>query len=151
MDDVHYFGDDPWAPSSGHALVWEEAVYPTAAHLYYALKFTYPYFRKRVREARSAQEAKDIAGMLLRQYPAAEIAGGWGSEQKRSCMEFALRLKLEQHPELKRKLVSLGSVVFTADLANPFWGRGKKGEGQNELGKLWKKLQGELIAQEATE
>lgn len=148
MDEVHYFGDDPWATSSGYALEWENIVYPTAAHLYQALKFRYAYFRRKIAEASSAHKAKETAHAFSDMFPDAHVEDDWGNVRKLARMECVLRLKLTQHPELKKKLVTLGDMVLIADLPHPFWGRGKNGEGKNELGKLWGKLKDELVAQE---
>lgn len=65
-------------------------------------------------------------------------------------MEMVLRLKVEQHRELKQKLLDTGEETIIEDCSNrpggsgKFWGAAKKdGEwvGENMLGKLWMKLE----------
>lgn len=75
------------------------------------------------------------------------------SEQDLANMEMVLRLKLEQHPELKQKLLDTGDKTIIEDCtrrpggSGKFWGAVlKDGQwvGENMLGKLWMKLRGEL-------
>ena len=75
------------------------------------------------------------------------------SEQDLANMEMVLRLKLEQHPELKQKLLDTGDETIIEDCGKRFRGSGKfwgaafkDGQwlGENMLGKLWMKLRDEL-------
>lgn len=75
------------------------------------------------------------------------------SEQDKANMEMVLRLKLEQHPELKQELLDTGDDTIIEDCSKraggsgTFWGAAlKDGQwvGENMLGKLWMKLRKEL-------
>jgi ribA/ribD-fused uncharacterized protein len=75
------------------------------------------------------------------------------SEQDLANMEMVLRLKLEQHPELKQKLLNTGDETIIEDCtkrpggSGKFWGavfNDGQWQGENTLGKLWMKLRDEL-------
>jgi predicted NAD-dependent protein-ADP-ribosyltransferase YbiA (DUF1768 family) len=76
-------------------------------------------------------------------------------------MEIVLTLKLEQHPELKDRLLATGDARIIEDckkrqsVSGLFWGAAEKDgvwTGTNTLGELWKKLRaelrGEVVAEE---
>ncbi len=61
-------------------------------------------------------------------------------------MEQLLRLKLEQNPYVKRKLLQTKNYMICEDSPkDAFWGIGPNRDGQNQLGKLWMKLRDELM------
>mgnify|MGYP002520092451 CR=1 FL=1 len=60
-------------------------------------------------------------------------------------MEDLLRLKLEQNPYVKKKLLQTGDYLIVEDSPkDDFWGWGPNRDGNNQLGKLWMKLREEL-------
>lgn len=60
-------------------------------------------------------------------------------------MEELLRLKLEQNPYVKRKLLQTKDYEICEDSPkDSFWGIGPNRNGQNQLGKIWMKLRDEL-------
>ena len=75
------------------------------------------------------------------------------SEQDLANMEMVLRLKLDQHPDLKQKLLDTGEETIIEDCSRrphgsgKFWGAVlKDGQwiGENMLGKMWMRLREEL-------
>ena len=71
-------------------------------------------------------------------------------------MELCVRLKIEQHKEIKKMLLSTAGYFIYEDVtlrgrkgSNLFWGALKnsdgKWEGENHLGKIWMKLREEII------
>ena len=75
------------------------------------------------------------------------------SEQDLANMEMVLRLKLEQHPDLKQKLLDTGDETIIEDAtrqkskSKTFWGailKDGKWVGENVMGKMWMKLREEL-------
>lgn len=61
-------------------------------------------------------------------------------------MEKLLRLKIEQNPYVKKKLLETGELLICEDSPKDnFWGIGEDRKGRNKLGKLWMKLRKELI------
>jgi predicted NAD-dependent protein-ADP-ribosyltransferase YbiA (DUF1768 family) len=78
------------------------------------------------------------------------------SEQDLDNMEMVLRLKLEQHPELKKQLLNTSNKIIIEDCSSRprgsglYWGAALEDGrwvGNNVLGKLWMKLREELKGQ----
>ena len=60
-------------------------------------------------------------------------------------MEELLRLKIEQNPYVKKKLLQTEDYLIVEDSPkDSFWGWGPNRDGFNQLGKLWMKLRDEL-------
>ena len=67
------------------------------------------------------------------------------NEVKLGIMEELLRLKLEQNPYVKKKLLQTENYLIVEDSPkDSFWGWGPNRDGENQLGKLWMKLREEL-------
>ncbi len=71
-----------------------------------------------------------------------------------ALMKMCLRLKLEQHPELKDKLRATGDATIIEDCTTHdresarFWGAVRKNNkwvGENVFGRLWMELRSELL------
>lgn len=129
--------------SSFRVLV-DGVLYCTVEHAYQASKFfdTAPEIAKEITECYSAHEAQKIA------YANRDKQRKDWSEVKLGIMERLLRLKLEQNPYVKRKLLQTKNYLICEDSPkDSFWGVGPDRNGRNELGKLWMKLRAELQAQ----
>lgn len=59
-------------------------------------------------------------------------------------MEEVLYLKFKQHPTLRALLLRTGLADIIYADANLYWGHGRAGEGQNELGKALVRLRERL-------
>lgn len=60
-------------------------------------------------------------------------------------MEELLRLKVEQNPYVKRKLLQTKDYVIVEDSPkDSYWGWGFERNGENHLGKIWMKIRDEL-------
>lgn len=56
-------------------------------------------------------------------------------------MEELLRLKMEQNPYVKKKLLQTKDYLIIEDSPkDSFWEWGPKRNGENQLGKLWMKI-----------
>ena len=67
------------------------------------------------------------------------------NDGKLGIMEELLRLKLEQNPYVKKKLLQTKDYLIVEDSPkDSFWGWGPNRDGENQLGKLWMKLRDEL-------
>lgn len=62
------------------------------------------------------------------------------STKKLSVMDSILMEKLRVCPNVRKALQNSGSKELVEDTPHEFWGRGRQGNGQNELGKLWMRL-----------
>jgi ribA/ribD-fused uncharacterized protein len=123
-------------------------VWPTAEHLFQALRFEDGSIREAIRFRRNPFAAK-----LVAKANAARMAVQPCSQQDLDNMETVLRLKLEQHPELKARLLATGQEENIEDCTSRprgnalFWGaalRDGAWVGANRLGRLWMKLREEL-------
>lgn len=125
---------------SAHAIEIDGIVYPTAEHAYQAAKCTDPQGKAEVIAARSPLMTKQISND---KYKSAKDPN-W-DDIKLGIMENILRIKLSQHPEVRESLLATGSEEIAEDSpVDYFWGRGKDGAGQNQLGKLWMRLRDEI-------
>ena len=128
--------------SSFRVLV-DGVLYCTVEHAYQAAKFlkSAPDIAKQITDCYSAHEAQKIA------YANKDKQCENWDEIKLDVMERLLRLKLEQNPYVKKKLLQTENLLICEDSPkDSFWGIGPNRNGRNELGKLWMKLREELKA-----
>lgn len=133
---------------SPFALLHDDQTWPTAEHLFQALRFEDGPIREAIRLRRNPFAAK-----LLAKANADRMAVTPCSQRDVDNMEVVLRLKLEQHPELAERLLATGDEGIVEDCTSRsrgnalFWGaalRDGSWVGENRLGKLWMKLREEL-------
>ncbi|KAL0581477.1 hypothetical protein V5O48_000519 [Marasmius crinis-equi] len=129
--------------------------YPTAAHLFEALKFL-PNNPEHASAIRTAPTVADVY-RLSSQWEA-EVRPDWGS-MFLSRMEDVLLLKFRQHHQLRALLFSTGVTgavgpddrkgreLVYEDERDKFWGRGLDGVGRNELGKALMRVRERLITE----
>ena len=119
---------------SPHSIVYNGQKYPTAEHLYQALKFDNPKIVAEIIDANSPLQAKIIASKYKQQR-----INNW-SETKVQTMKKVLNLKLYQHPEIQDYLKSTNeSELIENNPEDDFWGIGD-GNGQNMIGKIWMEI-----------
>ncbi len=126
--------------SSFRVLV-DGVLYCTVEHAYQAIKFlqTAPEIAQQITDCYSAHDAQKIA------YANKDRQRKDWDDVKLGVMEKLLRLKLEQNPYVKKKLLETGNLIICEDSPkDSFWGIGANRDGRNELGKLWMKLRSEL-------
>lgn len=133
---------------SPHPIAHGDRVWPTAEHLFQALRFEDDSIREAVRSRRNPFAAK-----MLAKANAARMAVQPCSRPDVDNMEVVLRLKLDQHPELKEQLVQTGDEEIVEDCTTRthgnalFWGAALQAggwTGENCLGRLWMRLRAEL-------
>lgn len=94
---------------------------------------------EKIKKSYSADEAQRIA------YANKDKGKEDWDDVKISIMEELLRLKIEQNPYVKKKLLQTEDYMIVEDSPkDDFWGWGPNRNGQNNLGKLWMKLREEL-------
>jgi len=120
----------------------------TTEALFQALRFHNEAIKEEIRALPSPMGAK----MRAKRHKAKRVIEPQ-SEQDVANMEMVLRLKLEQHPELKQRLIDTGAGDIIEDStrrpggSGKYWGAAfKDGQwvGRNMVGKLWMKLREEL-------
>jgi ribA/ribD-fused uncharacterized protein len=133
---------------SRHPLVFDGRTWPTAEHLFQALRFDDDSLREAIRSRRNPFAAK-----LLAKANAARMTITPCSPQDVANMRQVLRLKLKQHPDLRELLLATGDEEIVEDCTRRphgnalFWGaalRDGAWVGENRLGRLWMRLREEL-------
>lgn len=115
--------------------------WPTSEHAYQASHFfdTAPDLVEDIFKARSAHEAYKIAKSNADKAP-----DNW-NDIKSDIMYEICRLKMDQNPYVKQKLLASGDLDIVEDSPkDDFWGWGANKNGRNELGKIWMRLRDEL-------
>lgn len=126
---------------SSFGIMLDGEFYPTVEHAYQSAKFkdTAPEIAKQIKSSLSAHEAQKIA------FANKKVQSKNWDKIKIDYMEKLLRLKLDQNPYVKKKLLETKDYIICEDSPkDDFWGIGTDRNGRNELGKLWMKIRAEL-------
>lgn len=126
---------------SSFAVMYKGRLCSTSEHAYHVEKFDDLAIIDEIANARSAHDALQIAKRHKdKRRP------DW-DDVKVSVMYEVCRAKLEQHPYIQKLLLETGDRLIVEDShKDGFWGWGPKGDGRNELGKIWMRLRDELRA-----
>ncbi|MBE5821472.1 MAG: NADAR family protein [Clostridiales bacterium] len=130
---------------SSFKVEWNGYLYSTLEEAYQAASFmgSSEELVEKIKNSHSADEAQRIA------YANRDKQRTDWNEVKVGIMEELLRLKIEQNPYVKKKLLETKDYIIVEDSPkDSFWGWGPNRDGNNQLGKLWMKLRAELIDKE---
>ena len=140
---------------SPHPVTYQEVEWRTTEALFQALRFNDEANREAIRQEKSPMgakmKAKSLRSRMLREEQEAAVMPL--SEQDLDNMRLVLRLKIEQHPEIKQALIDTGNELIVEDCTKRqrgtglFWGAAlldDRWEGKNWLGRLWIELRDEL-------
>lgn len=126
---------------SSFKVEYKGYIYSTVEEAYQAIKFidNAPEVADEIKKSFSSDEAKRIAERnKKKQNP------NW-NKIKFSVMEELIRLKVEQNPYVKKKLLETEDYMIVEDSPkDDVWGWGKERNGQNRLGKIWMKIREEI-------
>lgn len=122
----------------------------TTEALFQAMRFNDPEIQEEIRSQKSPMAAKLVAKGKVEKMVVKQL-----SEQDLDNMMTCIKLKVEQHPELKQQLLETGNARIIEDVTNRgrkgsnlFWGallnENGEWEGTNALGELWMILREEL-------
>jgi N-glycosidase YbiA len=137
---------------SPHPVQYQGIIYRTAEALFQCLRFhKYPKIQEEIRSQKSPMAAK----MKARKHRSLLNRGKKWDEAPvdLSMMQLCLKLKFEQHPQLKRNLIETGNAKIIEDCTTHdresarFWGAVRidgKWVGENILGKLLMELRSEF-------
>lgn len=131
----------PFDNFSSFKVEWNEYLFASVEEAYQAASFmgSDEELVEKIKKSHSADEAQRIA------YANRDKRREDWDDVKISIMEELLRLKIEQNPYVKKKLLQTGDYMIVEDSPkDDFWGWGPNRNGQNNLGKLWMKLREEL-------
>ena len=137
---------------SPHPIFYNNQMYRTCEALFQSLRFEgHPEVQRLIIEQKSPMAAK----MKARKNKDLLNRGEkWDeADEDLERMKLCLKLKLEQHPELKQMLIDTGKAEILEDCTShpresaKFWGivnNNGTWEGKNNLGKLWMELREEI-------
>ena len=131
----------PFDNFSSFKVEWNGYLFASVEEAYQAASFmgSDDELVEKIKKSHSADEAQRIA------YANRDKRREDWDDVKISIMEELLRLKIEQNPYVKKKLLQTGDYMIVEDSPkDDFWGWGPNRNGQNNLGKLWMKLREEL-------
>ena len=128
---------------SPYPVIYEGLEYRTTEALFQALRFKdHPEIQALIREQKSPMAAKMVAKSHRDFMQSTE-------ETDMEIMKLCLRLKIDQHPELKQQLVDTGDELIVEDCTSRdrgsarYWGAvlvNGEWQGKNLLGQLWMDL-----------
>jgi len=151
MDEVIGFYPREFYPLdnfSSFKVEWNGYLYASLEEAFQAASFigSNEELVERVKHSHSADEAQRIAyANLDKQRKDWDI-------KKLEIMEELLKLKIEQNPYVKKKLLQTDNYLIVEDSPkDSYWGWGEDRQGENHLGKLWMKLRNEIRNFEKTE
>ena len=131
----------PFDNFSSFKVEWNGYLFSSVEEAYQAASFmgSDEELVEKIKKSHSADEAQRIA------YANRDKRREDWDDVKISIMEELLRLKIEQNPYVKKKLLQTGDYMIVEDSPkDDLWGWGPNRNGQNNLGKLWMKLRKEL-------
>ena len=138
---------------SAYPVTYQGIKYKTCEALFQLLRFEgYPEIQKKIQECPSPMGAKMIARKNREKLNRGKMWDEAPSDIP--LMKECLKLKLEQHPGLKEKLIATEDATIIEDCTTHdresarFWGAVKKDGkwiGENAFGKLWMEIREELV------
>ena len=131
----------PFDNFSSFKVEWNGYLFSSVEEAYQAASFmgSDEELVEKIKKSHSADEAQRIS------YANRDKRREDWDDVKISIMEELLRLKIEQNPYVKKKLLQTEDYMIVEDSPkDDFWGWGPNRDGQNNLGKLWMKLREEL-------
>jgi ribA/ribD-fused uncharacterized protein len=134
-----------FSPYTAHAIEMEGTVYPTAEHAYQCARYTDEKIREEIRAARSPVKAWETSS----KYKGGQIPEFKEESHKRRVMKDIMRLKAKQHEEVRKALLDSGNAqivkhIHTYPPGDGYWDDGTRGEGRNEMGRIWMELREEF-------
>ena len=130
---------------TAHALEIGGVVYPTLEHAYQCARYTDPNIIEEIRSARSPVKAWETST----KYKHLQIPDFKKEEYKLEVMKKLMRLKAEQHEEIRKALLESGDMqivkhITTYPPGDGFWDDGEDGKGLNHIGRIWMEIREEL-------
>ena len=129
---------------SSFKVEWNNYLYSSLEEAFQSRLFLPDYedISNRIKKSHSAHEAQKIMFENIDKVK-------YTYEEQLIIMEELLRLKLEQNPYVKKKLLETKDYLIVEDSPkDSYWGWGLKRDGENKLGKLWMKLREEIKSKE---
>ncbi|MDO8430694.1 MAG: NADAR family protein [Candidatus Taylorbacteria bacterium] len=135
-----------FSPYSPHALEIDGVVYPTLEHAYQCQRYTDEKIREEIKVARSPVKAWQTSTKYKETYQIPEFKD---EEHKLEVMKRLMRLKVDQHEEVRKALIDSGDIkiikhITTYPPGDGFWDDGEDGKGLNHIGRMWMDIREDL-------
>ncbi len=136
------------SPYTAHALEIEGKVYPTLEHVYQCARYTDEKIIEEIRTAQSPVKAWETSS----KYKHLQKPEFKSEEHKLKVMKDLMRLKAEQHEEIRTALIESGDFkivrhIVTFPPGDGFWDDGEDGKGLNHIGRMWEEIREEIKKQ----
>ncbi len=134
-----------FSPYTGHAIAKDGLVFPTVEHAYQCARYTDPKIVEEIRNAKSAVLAWEVSS----KYKHLQVPEFKNEEHKLKVMKELMRLKVEQHLDVKQALINSGDLKIVKHIVTPppgdgFWDDGEDGKGLNHIGRMWMEIREEI-------
>lgn len=145
MDVIHFHRTvDPFgcfSNFSAHPIFVDGQSWRTSEHYFQAQKFASQEARRQIRMAETPMRAAQLG--RSRDNP---LRADWDA-QKDDVMRSVVRLKVEQHADVREALISTGNSIIVEHTTNDrYWADGGDGSGHNMLGVILMEVRAELMA-----
>ncbi len=134
-----------FSPYTAHAIEIDGVIFPTLEHAYQCQRYTDKKIIEEIRSARSPVKAWEISS----KYKHIQIPEFKSEKYKLKVMKDLMRLKAEQHEEIKKALIDSKDMqivkhIVTYPPGDGFWDDGEDGKGLNHTGRMWMEIRDEL-------
>ena len=134
-----------FSPYTSHTIEIDGVVYPTVEHAYQCARYSDKKIIQEIRAARSPVKACEVSTKHKPQ----QITQFKKDEYKRAVMKKMMRLKAEQHEEVRKALLDSGDLMIVKKIVtyppgDGFWDIGEDSKGRNEIGKIWMEIREEM-------
>lgn len=124
---------------SPHTVRYNATLFPTVEHAYHAAKFENKDIVDKIKNAGSPLEAHSLGKKYKPQR-----RKDW-NDVKVDILHEIIQAKVEQHEEVKQALLATSEEeIIEENPNNSFWGNGKDGKGQNQMGKILMRIREDL-------
>lgn len=134
-----------FSPYTAHAINIDGLVFPTVEHAYQCARYTDKKIIEEIRNAPSPVLAWEISSKN-KQFQIPEFKE---DEYKLKVMKDLMRLKAEQHRDVRDVLLNSGDLkivkhIVSGPPGDGFWDDGEDGTGLNHTGRMWMEIREEL-------
>ncbi len=134
-----------FSPYTAHAIKIDGVVYPTVEHAYQCARYKDQKIIEEIKAARSPVKAWEVSC----KYKHLQIPEFKKEEYKLAVMKKLMRLKTEQHDEVRKALLDSKDLkivkhITTYPPGDGFWDDGEDGKGENQMGRIWMEIREEL-------
>jgi ribA/ribD-fused uncharacterized protein len=134
-----------FSPYTAHVISVDGVTFPTVEHAYQCARYADPKIIEEIRNAPSPAKAWEISS----RYKQFQIPEFKKDEYKLEVMKNLMRLKVDQHKDVKMALIESGDQkivkhIVSGPPGDSFWDDGDDGRGLNHTGRMWMEIRGEL-------